>query len=283
MALTWGVFSRYHDRIRSDCLTGSRRLGLILIIVCASYLLLLVLGGWLASGTVKSALEERIADTLAAEVEILDLSVNVASGKVHIQNLTIKRDGVDMVIRSLTAWLPSAGRMIFNRDVKRLVVDGASLEMSAAGAANLINRADVDVYIEELVLRNVQLSLSPSLSFPGLGRVTVVIDSARSRGARTTSVISWLTALEQLAGSVELPSGGQASMAYSNRQLTLSGSWFGSKPLSIPIEIPSLDRSLLGTEQLRMIGKALLKTISMHLAKDRLVDTASSWVRGLLD
>ncbi len=269
--------------IRLGSLTGSRSLGILLIVVCVGYLSLLGAGGWLASGTIKSALKERLADTLAAEVEIQDLSVQVASGNVHIQNLTIRRDGVDIVIRSLTASLPSAGRMIFNRDVARLVVDGASLKMSAVGAASLINRANVDVRLDELVLRNVQLSLSPSLAFPGLGRVAVVLDSAQSRGVKITSVISWLTALEQMAGSVELPSGGRASISYLNGQLTLSGSWFGSKPLSIPFEIPSLDRSLLGTEQLKIVGKALFKTIAMHLAKDRLLDTATSWARKLLD
>ena len=202
-------------------------------------------------------------------------SVNMATGKVEIKSLSIKRDGVDIMIKSVRVALPSMGRMMVTRDIDTCVVLKATVELSARGALALAKRERVPLAAREFQLRDVTIAVSPTLLFPGLGKMTLRIESAMSRNVEVASATSWLTDLDEMIASADGPLGASGTVSYSGGKLSLGGTWFGSNAISVPFEIPKLDSSLLEVNQLKTIGKSLVKTVAKHVAKDKLFDLAS--------
>lgn len=252
-----------------------KRLFIGFAVLVGLYALTITLGGLFAGSCVGGKVEDRLGKALAADVSVGEASVFIATGKVRLQNVEIKRDGVDIRIESIDVEMAGGGLMLLDDELDKVTVREARASLSARGVLSIVQKRE-PVYIGELVIEDATASISPTLFFPGLGAIEATVERARSRDVNLASAVSWLADLDEMVVSAELPGGAGGRLAFSGGEVSISGSWFGSNPLSFPFTIPELGPELLEVEQLQILGKALFKAVSKHLAKDKLIDAAKS-------
>ncbi len=254
---------------------GRRALGVVGVLG-GSYLGFVLIGGFIGGSCIAESAAKRLGNALAAEVKIGSTSAMIATGNVTVKDIEIRRDGVEINIARAKISMPAGGAMVFSQRLKFVEASGIRASLSARGAAEMAVRDRKPLHIDELVLRDATVSISPTLIIPGLGQVEASIESARSRDVNLASAVSWIAKLDEMVAKATLPGGAGASFGYSGGQLSLSGSWFGSNPLSIPFKIPELNSDLLEIDQLKIIGRALTRTVAKHVATDRLLDAAKN-------
>jgi hypothetical protein len=261
-----------------------RRLLVIAAGVIGGYLLVLLLLGWVLGGCVKDRVQERLAASLDAEVDIGDVSVGLIRGTIEIRDLHIHRErGGDLDIRidAVDADVAALGWVLFDRDPDRVEVRGVTMVVSGRGALAMRDPDLEPMHIGELVVEDARISLSPTLLLPTLGKVDIVVDRARTGGFTMHSGVSWVFALRELAARAELPGGLSGTVSYANSRLAV-GTGLGPAALEVAFEMPRPDPEQLEIAQLGELARALGRALLEGAARDWLEDRAKEKVKDLL-
>ena len=263
-----------------------RWLGILFGSLAAGYLGFLVLGGLLLRGCVEDRAAERIAAALDAEVTIGSSSFSVWRGRVELEDVVaIRKHGgaVELRIDSIEADVAGLGRILLDRDVDRAVVRGVDMSLSARALAAVMRKERAPLEVGELVLEDVSVAVMPTAILPGLGRIEAKVARAVARPAKLTGGLSWLDKLIELDSTLSAPGGVAVTTRYRPGSLALSGSWFGSSPITIPFEMPHLDPDAYEIDQLKVlvteVVRAAGRVMVREAAKDAVLDTLKGLTR----
>ena len=157
--------------------------------------------------------------------------------------------------------------MLWDRDARAVRVTGGRLQVSGLAVLRLPPRpARPPIRIGALALDDCALVLMATGSWPGLARVELTIERARSRATVLRTALSWLFTLEELVARVELPAGVVVRLEYRAGVLSAAGGPFGSAPVVVPFVIPAVDDAD-EVEQLAALGKELGKQLAIAQAR----------------
>lgn len=236
----------------------------------AGYLLALVVVGWLLGGVVARSVRERLADSLDAEAEVGGASVSVLRGAASVRGIEVRREHeghLTLDVDELALDLAPLGAVLWDREPRQVWVEGGRLEVSGLGVLRLPPRPrHPPIRVGELVLDDCALSLVASGLWPGLARVDLTIERARSGATVLRTALSWLFTLEELVARVELPAGVTVRLTYRGGLLSAAGGPFGSTPVQIPFVLPRADDTD-EVEQLARLGKELGKQLALAQAR----------------
>src|SRR5690349_2382752 len=259
----------------------------LLLALAGGYLVFLALGGVLLRGCAEDRAADKLARALDAKVTIGSSSLSVWRGHIVLEDVVVTRERggkLDLRIDEVDADLAAWGWMAFDRSVDDAVVRGARMTVSARGLAAAAGRErePSDLMIEHLRIEDAEMALMPTALLPGLGRVEVRVASARASNVTVSSAVSWMAGMTALDAGVKLPAGIDVGAAYADGGLVVKGSLFGSAPLAIPLEMPTLDPRAYEVDQLRALAKALLAAGGARLFGAAAKDAVMDGVRDLL-
>lgn len=263
-----------------------RWLGITLGSLVAAWLAFVALGGLVLRGCVEERARERIAAALDAEVTIGSSSLSVWRGRVELEDVVAVRShggAATLRIERVEAELAGWGLLLFDRDIDRAVVRGASLDLSARGLAAVARKDRQPLEVGELVLEDVAVAVMPTAILPGLGRVEARIARAVARPANLTGGLSWLDQLAELDSTFSAPGGVAVTTRYTPGSLALSGSWFGARPISIPFQIPDLDPDDYEIDQLRVLAAEVLRAAGRGAVREAAKGAVIDALKGLTD
>jgi hypothetical protein len=262
----------------------ARRLAAGIVAVPAVYLVSLVVLGLALRGCVTDRVRDRLAHALDADVTIGDSSLSLLRGTLTLEDVQVTRDhgghvGID--IDRVDVDLASMGLVIFDRDVERVDIDGARMEISARGMYDLAERREKisAIPIGELDIANSSIVVMPTKLLPRLGRIELVLDRVHTSDVSLRHGLSWLYQMRELDASVNVV-GLSFGVRYDRETLGLSGGVFGSTPVDIhfPLPQPGPDGYELAT--VLQFAKQLSIAVAGQL-EDTVKDYVVDWVTDL--
>lgn len=249
---------------------NAAKVGIGLIFLAVVYLLVLLIVGWVAGSVVADQIQERLARSFDAEVRVGGAEVGLVTGDVTVHDLELERDRIDhfgVTVKRLDVEVAPLGWVLFDRALQHVRVRGARLTITGAGALQLPPRpAAPPVHLGGLEIEDAVLDLQASGYWPGLVRLVVTIERARTGPTTLRTGLSWLFTLEELVARVDLPAGMSVRLVYAGGKLSASGGFFGATPVTIDFVLPKLDGSG-EVEQLIALGKELGKQLALERAR----------------
>lgn len=246
------------------------RIGVGLAVLAAAYLVILVVVGWVAGGVVADKIQARLAGSLDAQVTVGDADVGLISGAVTVEDLHLERtkiDTLELIVDRLEVDIAPLGWVLIDREPRQVRVRGGRLTISGAEALVLPARpAQPPVRVGGLEIEDGVIDLMATGYWPGLARMVITIERARSGPTTLRTGLSWLFTLEELVARVDLPAKMTVRLAYRAGQLSASGGFFGTTPVTIAFHLPRLDDRSEVT-QLVALGKELAKQLAIERAR----------------
>ncbi len=246
------------------------KIGLGLGVAAGVYLLGLLIAGGLASGLIADRVQSRLAEGFDAEAKVGGASVSLVTGSVTLSNVEVTRDVIDhlgLTVPSLEIDIAPLGAVVFDRAPRRVRIRGGRLVLTGAGALALPHRVhSKPIRVGALELDDIAVDLMATGYWPGLARIVITIERARSGPTTLRTGLSWLFTLEELVARVDLPAGIAIRLSYGGGVLAVSGAFFGQTPVVIPFTMPSLDGSS-EVQQLVGLGKELGKRLAVERAR----------------
>ena len=236
----------------------------------AGYLLALLVVGWLLGGVVARDVRDRLGASLDAEAAVGEASVSLLRGAASIREIEVRRehDGLlTLDVDELALDLAPLGAVLWDREPREVAIAGGRLEVSGLGVLRLPHRPEQPpIRIGGLRLERCALVLVATGLLPGLTRVELTIERARSGATVLRTALSWLFTLEDLVARVELPAGVTVRLTYRAGVLSAVGGPFGDTPVVVPFALPAIDDAD-EVEQLAALGKELAKQLALAQAR----------------
>ncbi len=260
----------------------ARRVIAIIVAVIAVWFLTLLILGWAITSHQEASTKQRIGNSLEASVTLDDLDLALIRGHLVIDNLAVtRRDAVGhlaLSVKAVRCDLRPLGLALFDRDCSELAVRAVSLEVSTAALFKLKRPAKSNpIRADRVVIEDAKLVFLPSAFAPNLGRIEIAVEQAVAGPTVMRTPLSWLFSLKELRAHFALPAGITVHVAFKAGMMTASGSFFGSGPIQIPIDIPVATLANDAHEEMVMLGK-LGKQIAERLVAKR----AEDWLKSKL-
>lgn len=238
--------------------------------VIAAWLVLLIVLGALADGMVARGVRDRLAEGLDAEAEVGGASVSLLRGRASIRDIAVRRehDGhLTLALDSVALDLAPLGAVLWDRAPRAVTVRGGRLEVSGLAVLRLPPRPRrPPIRVGALALDDCALTLMATGLWPGLARVELFIERARSGATVLRTALSWLFTLEDLVARVELPGGVTVRLEYHAGVLSAAGGPFGAVPVVVPFALAPVDDAD-EVAQLAALGKELGKQLALAQAR----------------
>lgn len=259
-----------------------KRVGIVVAGLCVLWLVLLAVLGAALGSRQRRHTQERLAESLHAQVALGEVDLALIRGRLSIGGLSIKRDDtigyMHVDVKSVRCELAPLGGAIFNRDCRDLAVRGVRIEVSSAALFKMQRPPKrTPVRADHFVIDDATLVFLPSALMPSLGRVAITIEHAESGATVMRTPLSWLFGLQELRAKFELPAGITVLVGYKNGILTASGSLFGSTPVALPIEIPAAGIASDAHEEMQELRK-----LAVDIAERLVAKRAEDWLRSKL-
>ena len=259
-----------------------KRVGIIVAGAFALWLVVLLVLGIALSSRQARRTQERLAESLQAQVTLGDVDLALIRGRQTIESLSIKRDDtigyMHVDVASVRCELAPLGWAIIDRDCRELAVRGVRIEVSTAALFKMQRPPKrKPVRTDHFVIDDAQLVFLPSAFAPNLGRISISIEHAESGATVMRTPLSWLFGVKELRAKFELPAGITVVVAYKDGMLTASGSLFGSTPVALPVEIPAADLAQDAHDEARLLMK-----LGTDIAERLVAKRAEDWLRSKL-
>lgn len=266
--VSWGAMVR-----RALLITG----GLL-----ATWIVVLIVLGYALGSRQERATRERLASSLEATVTIGDVDLALVRGRLALDKLAIRRDDavghLAIDVSSVRCSLAPLGLALFDRDCRELAVRDVTLEVSAAGLFKLQRPPrSAPIRTDRVVIDNASFVFLPNAFAPSLGRIEIAIEHAVAGSTVLRTPLSWLFSLSELRARFELPAGISLHIAYAGGTLSASGSWLGSTPVALPIDIPLASTAKDAHDELQ-----LLLALGRQIAERLVAKRASDWIKSKL-
>jgi hypothetical protein len=260
-----------------------RRVAIISSAVLAGWLVLLLVLGLALGGRQERKTAERLAESLQAQVTIDGSDLALLRGRWTMDGLAIRHADafgtLAIDVANVRCELGPLGWALFDRSCSELAVSGMRMEVSSTALFKAKRPKRKPVHADRVVIDDAVLVFSPSAITPSLGRIEIAIEHAESGPTRFRTPLSWLLTLEQLRARLELPAGITLRLGYANGVLTAAGSLFGSAPVDLPVQLPVVDASADGKQEMQKLVD-LGKDIAERLVAKRAVDWLQSKLSG---
>ncbi len=250
------------------------RLGKVLVafgVLLLCYPLLLLILGYVLAGQVEERVRTRLEFALRVDdVKIENVSVSLLRGRIEVEGVHAEREGVgtaSLDIASLEIEVAPMGWVIVDDSVDKVQVEGAHLELSALGAATLRQSDGPSLEMGELLIRDSSITLVASSLFPSVGQAKLTVNEAHARDLELDNAMSWLYKTDVLDANLLAPGDSKFGINYRDETMSVSGSIFGSEPVSIPFVWPIPDPRELEISQILELTTSLSKKIASEYAK----------------
>jgi hypothetical protein len=257
-----------------------RRIATWVLAAAAGYLLLLLLGGLVAGRWVEARLQARFGAAMGAKVAVGSCDVSLLRGRIELRDVAMDRDeggSVRVRVERIDIDTAPLGWMLIDRSARDALVEGAVIELSAAGAVALRELRAEPLRLRQLRLERVRMQIAPTALLPWLGRVDVDIVRARTRPVAMRSALGWISAIAELEARVEGP-GATAEVGYRDGMLRVKSSLFGPVPFAVPFALPATDAASFADE------RAELRALALRLAAVLGKQGVKHWLeRNLID
>lgn len=245
--------------------------GLGIALVC--YPIILLILGFALAGVVEDRVRSRLGYALRAdEVAVADVSVSLLRGRIEVEGIHAERSGVGVAtvdIGSLTIDVASMGRVLIDDEVLGVEVANAHLQLSAVGAATLRQSDGPPLTVGELRMRDSSVTLVATSLFPSVGQAKLVVNNAHASDLVMNNAMSWLYKTDTLDADLKTPGDLKFGLIYADGKMSVKGSIFGSKPVTIPFSWPIPDPRDLEIEQIMELAKSLSKKIASEYAEQK--------------
>lgn len=255
------------------------KIGAVLLGAFALWIVALAILGAVFGAREEDKTRARIGKSLQAKVTIAGSDLGLVRGRLTLDSLAIRRDEAVghlwIDVGSLRCELAPLGWALFDPDCRELAVRGLKVEVSTAALFKLKPPAgSKPVTADRIVIDDAQFVFLPSAIAPNLGRVEFGIDRAVAGRTTLRTPVSWLFSLEVLEAHFALPAGITLQLSYRLGLLTVSGSVFGSTPVTLPVTIPAADTAKDAHEEMQ-----LLLGIGKDVAQRLVAQRATDWLR----
>lgn len=241
-----------------------RRFLLALVLLLGAYLALLLGVGLIASWRLPGMIEARLGEALDAEVTVESATLELIRGNVDIRGLHIEREAgghVDVTVERAHASMAGFGWVVINRAPHHVDVHGVRMAIDAQGALALHSRERKPLHMGSLALEDVDIAVMPSAMVPGLGRVEMQMENARTGPLAIASAIDWAFAVRTLDAKVMLPGGFALDVRYGDGQLAVGASVLGAEVITVPFELPEPAPLASEAEKLGVLVMAGIKAL----------------------
>lgn len=242
-------------------------LGVLLLL----YPLVLFVLSFVLAGQVEERVVERLTYALRAdEVSVDDVSVSLLRGRIEVEGIHAKRTSMGMAtvdIGELTVEVASMGRVLFDDSVLAVDINEGHLQLSAVGAATLRQSDGPPLHVGELRMRDSSVTLVATSLFPSVGKAKLIVKKAYAVDLVLNNAMSWLYKTEELDATLQAPGDLKFGVAYSDEQMSVSGSILGSDPITIPFSWPIPDPRDLELSQILDLASSLSKRIAREYAE----------------
>jgi hypothetical protein len=243
--------------------------------------LLLVLGG-LFGGRQARATEQRVGTSLQAVAKVGTCDLALVRGRLTLENLSVRRDDVvghlSIDVDRVRCELAPLGWALVDHDCGDLAVRGVRVEVSTAALFKLKPQGAEPVKAERVLIDDAHFVFLPSAIMPNMGRIEISIEHAVAGPTVMRTPLSWLFALEELHASFALPASITVHIDYKLGILTVSGSIFGSQPITLPVQIPAAETAHDAHEEMQLLVKTA-KEIAERVVEQRATDWLNSKLR----
>lgn len=263
------------------------------------YLLLLVGLGALLEEVVIDKVEERMALSLDANVEVGGASVSLLRGRLELRDVLVdrmeriegaerRRGGhLELGITHVTVDLAPLGWMVIDPEPSLVQVRGVEVSLSARGALTLPQRPErPPLRLGGMQVQDVNIAAMPTALLPKLGRLELHVDEARTGPVEVRSALDWLFALHSLhaRATLSLIAGPDAPVEvhYQDQRLRVSAEILGAEPIDVPFVMPVPEPDDLELDKLRLLVRAVMQSVGKEAGARMRGKIARKW-RELLD
>lgn len=259
-----------------------RRMAWVTIGGVALWLVFLLVLGSLMAGRQAAATEQRVGASLQAVAKVGRCDLALVRGRMTLENLTVRRDDpvghLSLDVDRVRCELAPLGWALVDHDCGDLAVQGVRVEVSTAALFKLKPQGAKPVSAERVIIDDAHFVFLPSAIVPNMGRIEISIDHAEAGPTVMRTPLSWLFALEQLRASFALPANITLHLEYQAGMLTVSGSIFGSQPITLPVQIPAADAAHDAHEEMQLLVKTA-KEIAERIVEQRATDWLNAKLR----
>jgi hypothetical protein len=242
-------------------------LGVLLLL----YPVVLIVLGYVLAGQIEERVRTRLAYALRADdVKVEDVSVSLLRGRIEVEGIHAERTSMGMAtvdIGALTIEVAGLGMALFDDTVLLVDVQNAHLQLSAVGAATLRQSDGPSLEVGELTMSDSSVTLVATSLFPSVGKARLVVNKAHAEQLVLNNAMSWLYKTDELDATVQAPGDFNFGLIYLDKEMSVSGSIFGSKPVTIPFSWPIPDPRDLELEQILDLATSLSKRIAKEYAE----------------
>ena len=188
---------------------------------------------------------DRIGESLQATGKVGDSDLGLVRGWLALERLEVRRDDLvgklDLTVASIECDLLPLGLAVFDRDCGELAIRGLRLDVSSVALFKLRRPKRKAFHVGAITLDDAALTVSPTAIAPSAGKVEIEIHHASAGATTFKTPLSFMFALQELRATLSFPPGIVVELGFENGMLTLSGGLFGSKPVTLPVQLPVAD------------------------------------------
>lgn len=248
-------------------------------IVVAVWLAFLLVAGLVYSGRAKQRVAERVGGSMLATATVETAELALIRGYMELAGLHVVKNDVGQLtldVGTVRSELWPLGAALVDHHCRELIVRNVRLDVSSAAVIQLSRPKRVPLHVDRLEVYDAHLAFSPSAFVPELGTIAIAVDYVDAGPTTLNTPLSWIFSMRALTATLDLPAGIRVYLAYTNGELTVTGSIFGSQPVTIPVRLPvasDTDDAKAELGKLVGLGKALAEQLAVRRAKDWLRST----------
>ncbi len=252
----------------------SKRIGLVAGGVLVVWIVLLLVLGAIFGERKAQAVADRLGETLQATAAVRDHDLALIRGRLSLEHLEVDRADLvgklSLVVDSIRCELLPFGGALLDSGCRELAISGVRLELSTFALFKLRTPTRPPIRAERVTIDDATLMFSPAAVVPSLGRIKLTIERATAGSTVFKTPLSWLFQLETLHATLELPFG-TVHLDYANGILSAVGAVFGTKPVTMPFQMPAADLAAEPKAELQRLvatGKRLAEQLVEQKARD---------------
>jgi hypothetical protein len=256
-----------------------RRIAIVTVGAIGLWLVILVILGAVLGGKYARSTEKRLGESLQAQATVRSADLALVRGRLTLDNVIVRRDDtvghLAIDVTDVRCELAPLGWALVDRDCGDLAVHGLHVEVSSAALFKLPKPHGVKpIQAERVLIDDATFVFLPTAFGPSMGRIDIAIDHAVAGPTTMRTPLSWLFALEELHARFALPANITVLLDYRLGILTVSGSIFGSQPISLPVQIPAADTARDAHEEMQV-----LLQVAKDIAERIVAQRATDWLR----
>jgi len=254
---------------------SARRAVWIVIAVAALWVATLeVLDGALADRQ-EDHVRARAREALVADATIGSTDLALVRGRLSIEQLALRRDDqvghLALDIDELRCELPPLGYALVDGTCHVLAVAGLRLEFSTPAVFQIRDPKHPPLYVDSVAIDHARLAFAANAFVPGLGAIDVKIVHAEAGPTVFRTPLSWVFAMDELLGSVDVPHIGLVWFQYANGKLMATGGPLGIAGVEVPVRLPTATSARDGREEIQVLA-TLGIDIATRLVEQRAID-----------